>query len=301
MTVEPSVVLVEGPWRHRVVSANGTRLHIAEAGDAHAPLVLLVHGFPQFWWSWRRQLVALADAGFHAVAVDLRGYGASDKPPRGYDLFTLSADLSGLVRALGEQRADVVGHDWGAALGWMMASLEPALVRRLVVVGMAHPMRLRDALAADAAQRRASGYVFAFQVPRRPERRLVADDAAEVGGLLRAWGGPGFPDEESERRYREAAQIPGVAHSALEYYRWLFRSQARLDGRRLRKALSGQVAAPVLQVHGALDTCQLPATAAGSGRYAADRYEWRLLDGVGHFVPEEAPELLTADLLRWLA
>jgi pimeloyl-ACP methyl ester carboxylesterase len=100
---------VPGPWTHREISANGIRLHVAEAGGG--PLVLLLHGFPEFWWSWRSQLPALADAGLRAVAVDLRGYGDSDKPPRGYDLWTLAGDVAGLVRALGGTRAALVGQD----------------------------------------------------------------------------------------------------------------------------------------------------------------------------------------------
>ena len=106
-----SAIHLDGPWTHRSVSANGTRFHIAEAGDG--PLVLLLHGFPQFWWTWRHQLASLAGAGFRAVAVDMRGYGGSDKPPRGYDLITAAADAAGLIRALGEANAVVVGHDWG--------------------------------------------------------------------------------------------------------------------------------------------------------------------------------------------
>ena len=106
---EPSTVRVAGPWTHHEVSANGIRLHIAELGTG--PLVLLLHGFPEFWWSWRHQLVGLAGAGLRAVAVDLRGYGDSDKPPRGYDGWTLAGDVAGLIRALGERSAAVVGHD----------------------------------------------------------------------------------------------------------------------------------------------------------------------------------------------
>src|SRR5437016_1263164 len=99
--LEDSVAVVDGPWLHRDVSANGIRLHVAEAGNG--PLVVLLHGFPEFWWSWRHQLVALADAGDRVVAPDLRGYGASDKPPRGYDAVTLAGDIAGLVRAMGER------------------------------------------------------------------------------------------------------------------------------------------------------------------------------------------------------
>src|SRR6201999_3425042 len=129
---DSSVVLVDGPWTHRVVSANGIGLHVAEAGTG--PLVLLLHGFPEFWWTWRHQLVGLAGAGYRAVAIDLRGYGESDKPPRGYDLWTLAGDVAGLIRALGERRAVVVGHDWGGLIGWTLAALHPRLVRSLVVL-----------------------------------------------------------------------------------------------------------------------------------------------------------------------
>ena len=103
-----SPIYVDGPWSHRPVTANGTRFHIAEAGEG--PLVLLLHGFPQFWWTWRAQLEALSAAGYRAVAADLRGYGGSDKPPRGYDLITAASDAAGMVRALGEANAVVVGH-----------------------------------------------------------------------------------------------------------------------------------------------------------------------------------------------
>ncbi|HWG63224.1 MAG TPA: alpha/beta fold hydrolase, partial [Streptosporangiaceae bacterium] len=105
-----SAIYVDGPWAHRPVSANGTRFHVAESGDG--PLVLMLHGFPEFWWTWHQQLVTLPAAGFRAVAADLRGYGGSDKPPRGYDLVTAAADAAGLIRALGEANAVVVGHGW---------------------------------------------------------------------------------------------------------------------------------------------------------------------------------------------
>ncbi|MGB8199546.1 MAG: alpha/beta hydrolase, partial [Pseudonocardiaceae bacterium] len=134
---DPSSVRIPGPWTHRDVSANGIRLHVAELGTG--PLVLLLHGFPEFWWSWRHQLPALAAAGHRAVAVDLRGYGDSDKPPRGYDLWTLSGDVAGLIRALGERHADLVGHDWGGILSWCTAALHPRVVRSVAVLAAAHP------------------------------------------------------------------------------------------------------------------------------------------------------------------
>ena len=102
MSTDASSVLIDGPWQHRFVSANGARFHVAEQGEG--PLVLLLHGFPQFWWAWRHQMPALADAGYRVAAMDLRGYGASDKPPRGYDTFTLAADVASVIRSLGEKR-----------------------------------------------------------------------------------------------------------------------------------------------------------------------------------------------------
>ena len=290
-------VLVEGPWSHREVSANGVRLHVAEAGSG--PLVLLLHGFPQFWWTWRHQLVALADAGFHAVAPDLRGYGASDKTPRGYDAATLAADVAGLIRALGERDAVLVGHDWGGLLAWSVAALQPAAVRRLVVLDMAHPLRMRQALLRDRAQLRASWYLAPFQLPRYGERLVRRNDAAFVGRLLHEWSGPGWPDPEAEARYRSALQIPGVAHSALEHYRWAVRSLPRPDGLRFARALRPAVEAPTLQLHGQLDRCVLPSTAVGSQRYVRGAYQWRLVEGVGHFPHEEAPDLVNRELLDW--
>jgi len=293
-------VLLPGPWTHRDISANGVLLHAAELGEG--PLVLLLHGFPQFWWTWRSQLTELAAAGFHVVAPDLRGYGASDKPPRGYDLPTLSADVAALVRALGEQDAVVVGHDWGGLLGWTMAALHPRTVRRLVVLSMAHPRRLRAAMT-DPAQRRASRYALGFQVPRLPERRLTRSDDDPVADLMQRWSGPAWtrtPDfAEAVDRYRAAARIPQAAYSAMEYYRWAARSQLRPDGLRYARRMSAPITAPTLQLHGTLDPCVLVDTARGSGRYVAGAYEFRELPGIGHFPHEEAPAEITRAITQW--
>jgi pimeloyl-ACP methyl ester carboxylesterase len=295
-------VLLPGPWNHRDISANGVRLHAAEAGEG--PLVLLLHGFPQFWWTWRSQLTDLAAAGFHVVAPDLRGYGASDKPPRGYDLPTLSADVAALVRALGEQDAVVVGHDWGGLLGWTMAALHPRTVRRLVVLSMAHPRRLRAAMT-DPAQRRASRYALGFQLPRVPERRLTRADDDPVADLMQRWSGHEWartPDfAEAVDRYRSAARIPQAAYSAMEYYRWAARSQLRPDGLRYSRRMAAPISAPTLQLHGTLDPCVLVDTARGSGRYVAGAYEFREMPGIGHFPQEEAPAETSRAIAEWAA
>jgi pimeloyl-ACP methyl ester carboxylesterase len=140
-------VLVEGPWTHREISANGMRFHVAELGEG--PLVVLLHGFPQFWWSMRHQLQALAEAGYRAVAPDLRGYGGSDKPPRGYDAVTLASDVAGVIRALGSREAVVVGHDWGGFAAWATAALHPTEVRAVAALAAPHPVRFRNALVTE--------------------------------------------------------------------------------------------------------------------------------------------------------
>ena len=296
--VEESAVLVDGPWAHRDIAANGIRLHVVQQGDG--PLVVLLHGFPEFWWSWRHQITGLAAAGYRVVAPDLRGYGASDKPPRGYDAPTLAADIAGLVRAMGEPTATIVGHDWGAHLAWTLAALHTPLVERIVAISAPHPLRWLPAFA-HRRQRRASSYMARFQLPWHPERWLVADDARNVGALLQAWGGPGFPDPETERRNRDAMQILAAPHCALEYYRWAVRSVPRNDGRRFRTAMTRPVTVPTLQLHGALDPCVLPDTAAGSGRYVVADYRWQLMEGVGHFPHQERPDVVTDAILDWCA
>jgi len=290
---------VPGPWSHRAVAANGARFHLAEMGTG--PLVLLLHGFPEYWWAWRAQLPALAAAGYRAVAMDLRGYGGSDKPPRGYDPFTLSADIVGVVRSLGHSEAVLVGHGWGGYLAWAAAVMRPKVVRGLVAVSMGHPLRLRSpAVMLQPAQLGSLGQVLSFQRPWLPERQLVADDARMVEALLRRWAAPGWPDPEAAARYRAAMQIPQVAHSALEFYRWVFRSVPRPDGLRFARHMRAPVHAPTLHLHGALDGAVHPRTADGSGRYVTGSYRWRLLEGVGHFPHEEAAEEFTAELLGWL-
>jgi pimeloyl-ACP methyl ester carboxylesterase len=297
---DESAVMVEGPWRHRSVSAGGTRFHVAELGDG--PLVLLVHGFPEFWWAWHRQLESLAAAGYRAAAVDLRGYGGSDKPPRGYDLVTLAGDLAGLVRSLGEANATVVGHDWGGLLAWTMGVYHPKVVQRLVAVSAAHPLRLGHSMLTDIRhQGWAARHVLGFQLPVAPEKRLVRDDAALVGTMLRDWSGPGWPDAHTEQVYRAAIQIPAVAHCALEYHRWMIRSLPRPDGIRYSRRMRTPIRVPVLHLHGALDRTVLPRSAQGSGRYVEAPYRWKLIEGAGHFPHEERPESFDEELLGWLS
>jgi pimeloyl-ACP methyl ester carboxylesterase len=303
-TPDDSAVLLDGPWRHRTVRANGQAFHVADLGDG--PLVLFVHGFPQFWWTWRRQLLDVAAAGYRAVAVDLRGYGASDKPPRGYDLPTLAADIAGLITSLGARDAMLVGHDLGGLIAWSVAAHTPTSVRQLALLGAPHPLSLRRAIWRDPrGQGAASRYALGlFQLPRVPERRLTRD-GDYVRELFDAWSGPQWSaDAEyaaTVERYAEALRIHPAAHCALEFFRWAVRSLPRPDGRRAAAGMRHLITRPVLQLHGALDTCTLPGTAAASRRHVGGPYELQLLPGVGHFPQEEAPVAVSGALIAWAA
>jgi len=298
VTLDRAAAFVDGPWEHREVAANGLRFHAAVAG--HGPLVILLHGFPENWYAWRHQLRSLADSGYHAVAMDLRGYGATDHPPRGYDLPSLAQDVAALIRCFGSEDAIVVGHDWGGAIGWTLAALHPKSVRRLVAVSSAHPLRLRNRLLSQPGQLRQSAYSMRFQTPWAPERQLVRDHAALVARLMQRWAAPGWPDADTLAFYRNAMQIENTAYCAMEYYRWALRSMVRPDGMRFTRGMSRLVSAPVLQLHGAVDRRVLAATARGSGEHVAAPYRFRVLDGVGNFPHEEAPERFDAELLSWL-
>lgn len=162
---------------HFQIQAGEVRLHCAAAGPADGPLVVLLHGFPDCWITWRNQLPALAAAGFRAVAPDLRGYGGSDKP-RGvaaYRVENLARDVAELIKALGREKADVVGHDWGGHVAWHFAMWHPEKLRRLALCNMPHPQRMARGLRT-ARQLRKSWYIFFFQLPFLPER-FISDAA----------------------------------------------------------------------------------------------------------------------------
>jgi pimeloyl-ACP methyl ester carboxylesterase len=296
-----AVVRPDGPWRHRDVAANGARFHIAELGEG--PLVLFLHGFPQYWWTWREQLTALADAGYRAVAMDLRGVGGSDRTPRGYDPANLALDVTGVIRSLGEPDAALVGHDLGGYLAWTAAAMRPKLIRRLAVSSMPHPRRWRAAMLTDLRQTAAGSHVWGLQRPWVPERQLTANEGALVGQLIRAWSGPKGYDtltDASLNRFRAAMCIPSTAHCSVEPYRWLVRSMARPDGFQFNRRMKRPVRVPTLHLHGSLDPVLRTRSAAGSGEYVEAPYRWRLFDGLGHYPHEEDPEVFSAELIDWL-
>ncbi|MGI8748579.1 MAG: alpha/beta fold hydrolase, partial [Deinococcus sp.] len=170
--------------RSTLLALDGVTLHLVEAGPADGPPVVLLHGFPEFWYGWRRQIGALAEAGYRVMVPDMRGYNLSDKPcgVAAYGMEALTGDLLALLDARGYERASVVGHDWGAAVAWSFALRHPERVARLVILNVPHPAVFARTLRRSRAQRARSWYMFFFQLPLLPELLLRAGRC----GLMKA-------------------------------------------------------------------------------------------------------------------
>jgi pimeloyl-ACP methyl ester carboxylesterase len=311
---DPSVVYIDGPWRHLQVHANGIRFHVVEAersqddqaDNPDRPLVILLHGFGSFWWSWRHQLRGLsAGTGARVVAVDLRGYGGSDKPPRGYDGWTLAGDTAGLVRALGHRSATLIGHADGGLVCWATSVLHPRAVTAIGLVSSPHPVALR----ASALTRRDQGRallpsMLRYQVPFWPERELTSNGAAELEHLVRTRASAKWQVSEdfaeTIAHVRTAARIPGATHCALEYQRWAVRSQLRAEGRRFMRSMKRPLAIPVLHLRGDADPYVLTDPVHRTRQFAPHGH-FVSIDGAGHFAHEESPEAVNAQLTRFLA
>ena len=286
-----------GPWAHRNLTARGTRFHVALAGpEAPAgagPLTLLVHGFPECWWTWRHVIPALAQAGHRVAALDLRGFGGSDRPPSGYDLVTLAQDLAAVVRSLGHERAVIVGAGLGGQVAWALPSLAPDLTTAIVPVGAPHPLALRS-LRARALSGPALQYA-SLRIPGLAERRLRSRSALE--GLLRSWAGPHTREVLAEEApyYAELLSRPGAARSALEPLRNLVLSRAETA------ALDKPVTVPVLSVQGELDPVQPAQAYARDTHHVAGNLRQVTVHRSGHFPQEETPAGFVRALLPFLA
>jgi epoxide hydrolase 4 len=193
------------------------RLHYVEAGEG--PLVVLLHGFPEFWYGWRHQITPLAAAGFRVVAPDMRGYNLSSKPDRvaGYDSDQLTADISGLIRERGAESAMLVGHDWGGSVAWATAMQHPEVVERLAILNAAHPRKLSQGLHHPGQLRR-SWYFFFFDLPELPESVVRADNWQFFRHFLRDARRGAFTDQDFDR-YIEAWSQPGAPSGMINYYR----------------------------------------------------------------------------------
>lgn len=240
----------------------------------------------------------MAAAGYRAVALDLRGFGASDKPPTGYDVPTACDDLAAVVRSLGAERAAIVGQGLGAWFAWSMPSHCPEVTAAIAPVGVPHPAVFHRAMWRHPLQWRANRYLRTMQAPFAPGRQ-----AQHVTTRLRAWSGPddAWLTPEVADRYTEAMSVPFAGQAAAEYHRWFYRCRLTPSGVRYLHRVRDAIEVPVLHVHGEQDPSSLPVLSAESRRYPRGPVRVREVPRVGHFVPEQAPEEMSSLLTDWLA
>ena len=291
-------IFIEGPWEHKFVHAHGARFHTAQMGEG--PLVIFLHGFPTFWWLWRNVMPQVAKLGFKAVALDMRGYGGSDHPPRGYDPRTLAADVAGVIQALNYKDAILVGHGTGGLVAWTAAALQPKSVKAIVPISAAHPNALRKGMLTNSAQVRALSYVLAYQRPWIAERALKKNNSFAIGELLSSWMLQNELDLNTKDIYRSAFSFGNTAHCAIEFHRWAMRSIPRLDGKKFAMDMDKQITQPVLQIHATYDTSILLEVARDSKDWVSGQYEFSELINTGHLIPEDNVDDLNTQLVSWL-
>lgn len=240
----------------------------------------------------------MAAAGYRAVAIDLRGFGASDKPPSGYDAATACDDLAAIVRSLGAERAAFVGQGLGAWFAWSMPSHRPEVTAAIAPVGVPHPAVFHRAMWRHPLQWRANRYLRAMQTPFASERQPLT-----VARRLREWSGPddSWLTPEVANRYTQAMTVPFAGQAAAEYHRWFYRCRVTPSGVRYLHRVREPIDVPVLHVYGRQDPSSLPVLSGESRRYIRGPLRVGAVPGVGHFVPEEAPEEMNSQLIDWLA
>jgi pimeloyl-ACP methyl ester carboxylesterase len=287
---------IEDSVRHGYAQVGGVRLHYAERGEGDE-LVILLHGFPECWYSWRHQLKALGDR-YHVVAPDMRGYNLSDKPPRveDYRMDNLIDDVTGLIRHFGREKAVVVGHDWGAGVAWGVALKHPEYVSRLVAMQVPPPAAWRANMTFKQAL--SSWYMLFFQIPLLPEWLISANDFAAVERSLKDTGA--FTDTDIAV-YKKALREPNALTSAINYYRAnffsLFFKQKKKEGEDLR---DDRVRVPTLLIYGERDKFIVPETVKDLNRFVDAPYRETRFKNYGHWIQNEAPAEVNAELASFL-
>lgn len=278
----------------RFIDTNGIRLHVVLDGPEAGELVVLLHGFPDHWYGWRRQIAPLAEAGYRVMAPDQRGYNTSAKPAgvRAYALDALAEDVLGLIEAAGREQAVLVGHDWGAAVAWWTAISHPRRVAKLAVLNVPHPAVLRHALRRDVRQMARSAYMFGFQVPKLPEALLRFGGGRPMFSAVRRTARPGTFDDAHAAPYLEAWQQPGALTGMLNWYRALLRFPPRMPDRR--------VGVPALIIWGEREPF-LRLELAHRSVELCDRGRLVVIDGATHWVHVEEAARVNGLLLDFLS
>lgn len=288
---------VKETWKHDFVKVNGIRMHYVTQGEGK--LLLLLHGFPDFWYVWRFQIPVLA-RDFRVVAPDLRGYNETDKPEgvENYRLHLLVEDVRGLIHALGEERAVLVGHDWGGIVGWSLAAFNPQVVEKLVILNAPHPnayiMRTRGLLR----QLQKSWYVFFFQAAYVPEEVLSRNGFAFLKNmLLQSFAKKNVLTEEDLKVYLEAWAKPKALTAALNYYRANMNPSILFSEKIVAYP---KVKVPTLVIWGEKDAALSKDLVANTEEFVDAQYSIKYLPECGHWVQLEEPELVNKHIVEFV-
>lgn len=268
------------------------RLHAVAAGNAEAPVLILLHGFPEFWFAWRHQIEPLAEAGFRVIVPDQRGYNKSSKPKSvgAYATDELVSDVIAVADQLGRKEIYLAGHDWGGVVAWSVALKHPGRIARLAILNVPHPAVLRRFLKTKPRQMRRSWYLLFFQIPWLPEALFSTRDFREGTASLVRSSRPGTFSESDLKRYKEAWTQPGAMTAMINWYRALFRKPFRFADPQLRM--------PTLVIWGARDAFLLPEMADESLRYCPQG-ELKLIPQATHWVQHEEPAQVTRLLIEF--
>jgi len=278
--------------QHEYILTNGIKLHYVTQGEG--PLMLMLHGFPEFWYSWRKQISEFA-SNYKVVAVDLRGYNDSDKPTQqsAYVMAELIQDMKGVIQGLGYDRCILVGHDWGGAIAWNFAYAYPTMLDRLIVLNLPHPARFAQGLRTPQQIMRSS-YIFFFQIPVLPELLLQANDYEAIANVFKemAIDKSAFTVADLDA-YKDAAAKRGALTAMLNYYRNIFQQG-------LTQTDWGVLTTPTLMIWGENDTALGKELTYGTEAYVQN-LRIRYIPNCSHWVQQEQPEQVNQYIHEFLA
>jgi pimeloyl-ACP methyl ester carboxylesterase len=271
---------IESKVTHGYADSNGVKIHYASLGTG--PLIVMIHGFPDFWYTWRDQMEALSDK-FQCVAIDQRGYNLSDKPKgvENYDIRLLVGDVAAVIKSLGKDKAIIVGHDWGGLVAWQVALNLPQMTEKLIILNLPHPRGLSRELANNPKQQEASAYARNFQKP----------DATMTPAQLTFW----VKDPEARKKYLEAFQRSDI-QAMLNYYKANYPREPYVED----KSPVVKTKMPVLMIHGLGDTALLSGALNNTWDWMGQDLTLVTIPGAGHFVQQDASELVSKSMRMWL-
>ncbi len=292
------------PYDTQMIATNGVRLHTVLAGDPHGEPIVFLHGFPDFWYGWHNQIPFFAERGYRVIVPDQRGYNLSDKPSDvlAYRISILATDIKGLIDALGYDKVHLVGHDWGAAVAWWVATMFPERLKTLNILNVPYPtVMMKQFQSGDLSQLLKSWYMFFFQIPALPEALVSAAGYERMGDILRRTSNPGSFSDEDIARYKEAWAQPGAMTATINWYRAMFRSanEARQTAKQNALASGKKIPTPTLILWGEKDQFLGTAVARESLK-VLEQGELVFFPKSTHWIQHDEPDDVNKYLLEWI-